>query len=146
MLKYLVVLFLFPFGALAADGRPILPDLPFQIVNQEQVGVYHAALRGVFPGRSDKSIAAKISEAQSVLLRRANELLAEVQFRQNLPYRPVRIEWSLVGPNIGEAYPVFIRLNLITALQDPKIFHASVVPHEIAHLLYFQKYGCRKDE
>jgi predicted SprT family Zn-dependent metalloprotease len=142
MSRYLFVLLFSVFiGPYATADQSVLPDPPFPVMSDYQVAVYHAALRGLHPGMSDEHIAETIARTKASITDSIQELLARGRMLYGLPKHDTGTEWNLVGYLLGEAHPDRIRLNLILAILDPNLFLASVIRHEVAHVLYFEKYG-----
>ena len=144
-MRFLLVLFLY--GCLHTAGaaeHPRFPAPPFPVINAEQTDVYHKMLLTAFPNAGPEEISDRIGMIQESMQRRAETLLTKGQQLYGLPRTPLApIHWDFVCyDKLGEAWSDFIiRLSLTAALFHQELFERSVIPHEIAHVLFFQKYG-----
>jgi len=129
-------------SAVFAEGETLSAP-PFPVVNKQQTELYHIALRGIFPGMADSGITQEIASLQEAVGRSTNGFLAKGRALYGLPPKPISIKWDLVGRFIGEASSDGQTwFNLIVALKNPELFLRSVSPHEVAHILYCEKYEC----
>jgi hypothetical protein len=148
-MRYLFVLFLFCCSPAANAGEDVpLPAPPFPTVNDSQIRLYHAVLHDAFPESTPEEISDRLAMMQDGIQKHAAALLSEGQARYGLPNRPLPLlRWDLlIGGDscvrIGEAWPdSTIRLNVIAILFGYDTVLRSVGPHEVARILFFQKYG-----
>ena len=84
------------------------------------------------------------SEIKHRVQRKLDALCTVVQERFGVVMRP-EVAWDLPGQAAGQANGRrnLIRFNRELAERNPDEFVAQTVPHELAHLVAFQKFGAR---
>lgn len=118
----------------------LLPLPSFEVKNLEEVEAYHKALRSALVLAPDRPLPELRAEAQE----RAEEFLLKGQRHYGFPEKPLGpIKWVVIGGGYagrayGETFQIY--LDEILFLRNYDSFMNDVIPHEVAHLLFFQKY------